>query len=74
MSHQKTQTKDICRGKLTVKKYLNHMIDHHQVALDISIYMQKHTKWDRLQGLEKTHMGSVIGNKTYENISSRTSR
>ena len=27
------------------------MIDHHQVAIDISIYMQKHTKWDRLQDI-----------------------
>uniref|UniRef100_A0A6C0J819 DUF305 domain-containing protein n=1 Tax=viral metagenome TaxID=1070528 RepID=A0A6C0J819_9ZZZZ len=47
MSHKK----EICRGKLTVKKYLKHMIKHHQVAIDISIHMQKISKWDRLQDL-----------------------
>ena len=35
---------DICRGKLTDEEYLEHMIPHHQVAVDISIMLQKITK------------------------------
>ena len=35
---------DICRGYLTDKEYLQHMIPHHQVAVDISILLQKKTK------------------------------
>jgi len=35
---------NICRGKLTDYDYLNHMIPHHQVAIDISIMLQKITK------------------------------
>ena len=35
--------KDICRGFLTDKEYLEHMIPHHQVAIDISIIWQKKT-------------------------------
>jgi uncharacterized protein (DUF305 family) len=35
---------NICRGKLTDYEYLNHMIPHHQVAIDISIMLQKITK------------------------------
>lgn len=33
--------KDICRGYLTDLEYLEHMIPHHQVAIDISIQLQK---------------------------------
>lgn len=35
---------NICRGKITDYEYLNHMIPHHQVAIDISIMLQKITK------------------------------
>lgn len=35
---------NVCRGKLTDKEYLQHMIPHHQVAVDISIMLQKVTK------------------------------
>ena len=40
---------ELCRKKLTVAEYLKHMIDHHQVAVDISRHMIGDTKWDRLQ-------------------------
>ena len=36
--------KDICRGYLTDLEYLEHMIPHHQVAIDISIQLQKISK------------------------------
>jgi|TARA_B100000524_G_scaffold302875_1_gene177719 uncharacterized protein (DUF305 family) len=44
--HKKTKSnkKDICRGYLTDIEYLNHMIPHHQVAVDISLELQKVTK------------------------------
>ena len=35
--------KDICRGYLTDIEYLEHMIPHHQVAIDISIKLQSIT-------------------------------
>tara|TARA_B100001093_G_scaffold517903_1_gene600887 strand:+ start:329 stop:982 length:654 start_codon:yes stop_codon:yes gene_type:complete len=36
--------KDVCRGYLTDIEYLEHMIPHHQVAIDISIELLKITK------------------------------
>ena len=39
-----TKRKDICRGYLTDNEYIEHMIPHHQVAIDISIMLQKKTK------------------------------
>lgn len=39
-----TNPKDICRGYLTDLEYLEHMIPHHQVAIDISIELQKISK------------------------------
>ena len=42
-SHQKTKN-NICTGYLTDKEYLEHMIPHHQVAVDISILLQQKTK------------------------------
>ena len=36
--------KNICRGFLSDLDYLNHMIPHHQVAVDISLMLQKITK------------------------------
>ena len=69
---------ELCRKKLTVTEYLKHMIDHHQVAVDISRHMIGDTKWDRLQEIlykiiwtqewEITYMKSLL--KTMpENIS-----
>ena len=39
-----SNSKDVCRGYLSDKEYLEHMIPHHQVAIDISIELQKTTK------------------------------
>ena len=38
-----------CSDKLTDKEYLLHMIPHHQVAVDISIELQKISKWPKMQ-------------------------
>ena len=35
---------NVCRGKLSDREYLEHMIPHHQVAVDISIMLQKISK------------------------------
>ena len=40
---------DICKSKLTNREYLEHMIPHHQVAIDISKVLQKKSKWIELQ-------------------------
>lgn len=42
--NKKNKEKKICRGYLTDKEYLEHMIPHHQVAIDISILLQKKSK------------------------------
>tara|TARA_E500000178_G_scaffold309666_1_gene324207 strand:- start:35 stop:664 length:630 start_codon:yes stop_codon:yes gene_type:complete len=34
-----------CRTDLSDVEYLEHMIPHHQVAVDVSIILQKKTKW-----------------------------
>ena len=48
--HQRRKTKsDICRSYLTDKEYLKHMIPHHEVAVDISILLQKKTKNPEMQ-------------------------
>lgn len=44
-----TSYKNICRGYLSDKEYLDHMIPHHQVAVDISIMLQKETKNPKMQ-------------------------
>ena len=46
--HQKTKS-NICREYLRDKEYLEHMISHHQVAVDISILLQKKTKNPEMQ-------------------------
>lgn len=43
--------KNICTGNLTDIEYLNHMIPHHQVAVDISIELQKKTKSPAMQDI-----------------------
>jgi|TARA_B110000908_G_scaffold150067_1_gene183802 uncharacterized protein (DUF305 family) len=43
-NEQFSKSKNICTGYLTDNEYLEHMIPHHQVAIDISIMLQKVTK------------------------------
>ena len=57
--HQKS---NICRGYLTDKEYLEHMIPHHQVAVDISILLQKKTKNPEMQEI----LRKVIWVQNYE--------
>jgi uncharacterized protein (DUF305 family) len=45
----KEDFKNICNSKLTDREYLEHMIPHHQVAIDISKILQKKTKSAELQ-------------------------
>ena len=40
-SDSKPQLSEVCRGYLTDFEYLDHMIPHHQVAVDISRMLQK---------------------------------
>jgi len=42
---------NICRGKLTDKEFLQHMIPHHQVAIDISRMLQKISKSPLMQDI-----------------------
>jgi len=49
LSIHKENFKNICKSKLTDLEYLEHMIPHHQVAIDISKILQKKTKWIELQ-------------------------
>ena len=41
--------KNICQDNLTDVEYLKHMIPHHQVAVDISLMLQKITKSVKMQ-------------------------
>ena len=56
------QKKDVCRGTLTDREYLEHMIPHHQVAVDISIMLQKITKSPYMQNI----LRSIIWTQNYE--------
>ena len=40
-SMHKEDFKNICNSKLTDREFLEHMIPHHQVAIDISKILQK---------------------------------
>ena len=51
-----------CSDKLTDKEYLLHMIPHHQVAVDISIMLQKITKDPIMQDL----LRKLIWTQKYE--------
>lgn len=53
---------NICRGYLTDHEYLKHMIPHHQVAIDISILMQKQSKDPQMQDI----LRKLIWVQTYE--------
>jgi uncharacterized protein (DUF305 family) len=59
---EKFEEKNICRGKLTDREYLEHMIPHHQVAVDISIMLQKITKSPYMQNI----LRSIIWAQNYE--------
>jgi uncharacterized protein (DUF305 family) len=41
--------KTICNSQLNDIEFLEHMIEHHQVAIDISKILQKKTRWVQLQ-------------------------
>lgn len=45
----KNHFEDTCKSKLTEREYLEHMIPHHQVAIDMSNFLIKQTKWVELQ-------------------------
>ena len=72
-----SDTNNICRGYLTDKEYLEHMIPHHQVAVDISVEMQKKTKWPVMQEIlrkliwtqkyEIAYMNKLLLSINYEN-------
>ena len=40
---------NICIDNLTDQEYLAHMIEHHNVAIDISIILQKKSKSVKIQ-------------------------
>jgi len=46
-----SRTHDVCRGYLTDLEYLEHMIPHHQVAIDISLHHQEESRSPVLQHL-----------------------
>lgn len=46
---QENQIKEPCSNELTDREYLLHMIPHHQVAVDISIILQKISKNPKMQ-------------------------
>ena len=58
----KKKEKNICRDKLTDNEYLKHMIPHHQVAVDISILLQKKTKNPIMQKI----LRELIWTQNYE--------
>ena len=53
---------NISRSYLTDKEYLEHMIPHHQVAVDISILLQKKTKNPEMQDI----LRKIIWVQNYE--------
>jgi len=58
----KSTKSNICRGYLTDNEYLEHMIPHHQVAVDISILLQKKTKNPEMQDI----LRKIIWVQNYE--------
>ena len=53
---------NVCRGKLSDIDYLKHMIPHHQVAVDISVMLQKKTKSPVMQEI----LRKLIWTQNYE--------
>ena len=79
-SNFKHQLSEVCRGYLTDLEYLNHMIPHHQVAVDISKMLQKistspvmHDILRKLIWTQETEiiMMKIMRRKLPRNISSR---
>ena len=48
-NNQEIATEKPCRTDLTDREYLLHMIPHHQVAVDISLLLQKTSKSPKMQ-------------------------
>ena len=55
-------TSEPCSNKLTDLEYLEHMIPHHQVAVDISILLQKKTNSPTMQNI----LRKLIWTQNYE--------
>lgn len=55
---------NICIDKLTDHEYLTHMIEHHNVAIDISIILQKKSKSVKIQEI----LRKLIWTQNYEII------
>ena len=47
-NHSNHNESRICRTQLTEKEYFEHMIPHHQVAIDISKILIKQSKWTEI--------------------------
>lgn len=61
-THNVRKTQEPCTSDLTDKEYLEHMIPHHQVAVDISVMMQKTSKWPEMQKI----LRKLIWTQNYE--------
>lgn len=55
---------NICIDNLTDHEYLTHMIEHHNVAIDISIILQKKSKSVKIQEI----LRKLIWTQNYEII------
>ena len=53
---------EACSYDITNINYLKHMIPHHQVAVDISIELQKISKWPEMQDI----LRKLIWTQQYE--------
>ena len=62
INHDDHKTLDICRGRLSDREYLEHMIPHHQVAVDISLMLQDKTKSPIMQEI----LRKLIWTQNYE--------
>ena len=60
--HRFQKSVELCSSNLTDKEYLQHMIPHHQVAVDISLMMQKYSKWPEMQKI----LRKLIWTQNYE--------
>ena len=58
----KEMFKSPCSDNITDKEYLQHMIPHHQVAVDISLILQKKTRWPKMQEI----LRKLIWTQRYE--------
>ena len=59
---EKGEMSNICRGRLSDHEYLTHMIPHHQVAVDISVLLQKKSKNPMMQEI----LRKLIWTQQYE--------